>query len=136
MTAATALLARLRDRGITVLADGDRLRLRPGTALTPDDIEAIAAEKAELLRLVRAMSSPAQARGVPLDPITLHEVLGPRPAPKAVSAVRQEILTAIATIEVGIATGALSPRQLVRGRSLADWLSLDYLAQLLRRSSG
>lgn len=56
MTAA-ALLADLRQRGVAVRADGDRLRCRPADRLTAADVDALRALKGELLPLLRDVAS-------------------------------------------------------------------------------
>ena len=48
MTADT-LIAELRSRGVELVAEGDRLRCRPKSALTPADLEELRAHKAEVL---------------------------------------------------------------------------------------
>lgn len=51
MTAAEVLTS-LRDKGVTVRADGDAVHLRPRSALTDDDIAAVSAVKDELVQLL------------------------------------------------------------------------------------
>jgi hypothetical protein len=57
MTAAD-LLNQLRARGVAVWADGDRLRLRPKSALTDHDLVTVAACKPGLLQLLAADGAP------------------------------------------------------------------------------
>lgn len=57
MTAA-ALIADLRSRGVTLVADGERLRCRPRSALSDDDLSALRAHKSEVLARLR---SPTKA---------------------------------------------------------------------------
>lgn len=57
MTAAR-FLARLQAKGVSVRAEGDRLRLRPASALTADELEAARALKPALLRLLARAPSP------------------------------------------------------------------------------
>lgn len=52
MSAAAALLADLRSRGLAVTSDGITLWIDPGTDLTEDDREGIVALKPDLLRLL------------------------------------------------------------------------------------
>lgn len=49
---AAALVADLRRRGIRLEAAGDRLRYAPKDALSPADVEALRAVKADVLRLL------------------------------------------------------------------------------------
>jgi hypothetical protein len=49
---AAELLAALRTRGVEVRAAGDRLRFRPVTAVTADDLTALRAHKPALLALL------------------------------------------------------------------------------------
>ena len=53
MTAA-ALIAELRARGVTLVADGERLRCRPRSTLTDDDLAALRTHKVEVLAQLRA----------------------------------------------------------------------------------
>ena len=47
------LLDELAARGVTVIRDGDRLRLRPAEALSPELVAAVRAAKPEILTLLR-----------------------------------------------------------------------------------
>jgi hypothetical protein len=49
---ARALLAELRERGVELVADGDRLQYRPRNLLTPDLLDRLRANKAALLKLL------------------------------------------------------------------------------------
>lgn len=70
-----------------------------------------------------------------LDPVTVEEVLGPAPTPEALNALHRQIVQALVKLEGEVRTGALgSGPLLVRGRPLADYLSLDELAGWLRRA--
>lgn len=60
MTAA-ALVETLRARGVTLEPRGDRLRVRPASAVTPDEVEALRRYKPEVLRLLTGGSRPARA---------------------------------------------------------------------------
>ena len=130
VSAAAALLAELRERRIELKAAGDKLRYWPAESVTPDDLVRLRTHKLELLRLLTIAESVSPL--LVLDTTTMREVLGPAPAPEVVATVRREVIAAIAVVQAGIATGTLPPRQLVRGHPLADWLSLDEIALLLR----
>jgi len=65
MTAAV-LLAELTQAGIELLADGDKLRYRPQSAMTPDLAERLGAHKAEILSLLQAGGRPEAANPAPL----------------------------------------------------------------------
>jgi hypothetical protein len=54
VTAAASLLAALRDRGLELRADGERLLARPVERLTPDLRDRVRANRAELLELLRS----------------------------------------------------------------------------------
>jgi hypothetical protein len=74
VTPAAEVLAELRERGISVLADGERLRLRPPHALTPELLERARVLKPELLRL---LADTHDARCGTLDQdLGVREVLG------------------------------------------------------------
>jgi hypothetical protein len=49
---ATQILTELHRRDVEVVAVGDRIRWRPKDAVTPDLLDALAEQKAELLRLL------------------------------------------------------------------------------------
>jgi hypothetical protein len=57
---AAAILDRLAKAGITVTANGDKLRLAPKRALTEDILALVRQHKPELLRALAAPASPAQ----------------------------------------------------------------------------
>ena len=57
MTAET-LIADLRGRGVTLVPDGEYLRCRPKSALTPEDLEILKAHKAKVLATLRTEASP------------------------------------------------------------------------------
>lgn len=120
---AQQLVATLRARGVEFQAHGDRLRFRPGEAVTPEEREMLAAFKPEVLALLAPLS---------LDPVTLRTVLGPQPEPAAVAALEAEVRQAIQQYRVEVATGVLGRGVLtVRGRPLSDYLDLDTVARLL-----
>lgn len=56
--AAVGLLRLAVEHGVEITRVGDRLRVRPATALTPDLRERLQAEKAELLRIVPEAPTP------------------------------------------------------------------------------
>jgi hypothetical protein len=57
---AAAILDRLAKAGITVTANGDKLRLAPKRALTEDILALVRQHKPELLRVLAAPASPAR----------------------------------------------------------------------------
>jgi hypothetical protein len=76
---------------------------------------------------------PPYATVETVNGILADAMLDGRLDPKAVTAVHEEIVTAVRELEQEIGSGRVSrtPR-LVRGKPLADWLSLDDVARLLR----
>jgi hypothetical protein len=132
---AALLVEALRARGIQLRVVGDRLRYRPAAALTTDDLEALRQHKAEVLEL---LSAPPLLRILsPLDPVTVREVLGAHADQHDLGILRLDVLASIRKLEAEIATGSITPRvRLVRGRPLADWLSLDDIARLMRPAKG
>jgi hypothetical protein len=54
-----ALLAELRSRGVTLVAEGDSLRVRPASRLTPGLRRLILRHKSALLAALRATPTPA-----------------------------------------------------------------------------
>ena len=58
---ADVLLAHLRDRGVVLVADGDRLRCRPGSVLTAEDLAVLRANKPTILD---RLSVPPDSRRV------------------------------------------------------------------------
>lgn len=138
MTSAAALVSALRARGVELRPDGDRLRVRPAEALAPDELAALRARKAEVLRvLARVPPPPPSPEAAPwrqpaLCMETVREVLGADSADEhAVACVRFDVLAAVTRYEAGVRCGALPPRLLIRGRPLADWLDLADVARLL-----
>lgn len=129
-----ALVETLRARGVTLEVHGDRLKVRPATAVTPDEVEKLRQHKTEVLRLLAP--APA-ATPVSLDRVTIREVLGPdTDDPHAVACVRFEVVATVRELKAGIRAGVFPPRRLVHGRPLCDWLSLDDVARLLRAGDG
>ena len=47
------LIADLRARGVTLVADGERLRCRPRSALREEDLDVLKASKLEILSLLK-----------------------------------------------------------------------------------
>jgi len=68
MTRAHYLLAELANRGVSIAVEGNRLRLRPRSAMTDGLIARVLASKRELLVLLRGAASP-RARVAPLAPL-------------------------------------------------------------------
>jgi hypothetical protein len=133
----TELLAELRSKGVELTADGDTLRCRaPRGLVTPDLAAVIRERKPELLRLLRV--PPDVWLHVPQpDPETVREVLHAEPGAADREALHHELACALWDLRdwcVGRQPwgGAI----LVRGRPLADWLSLDDVAAIIRGHSG
>jgi len=110
-------------------------RIRREAAAAPDDPGAD--DPAALGASQTESPSVSQGDALPykrlnLDPWTLREVLGPRYAKEAVDAVRDEVVAAVIAFRRELAERQPSPRRLIRGHPLADWLDLDTVAELLR----
>jgi hypothetical protein len=132
MTAAD-LVYKLRARGVEIITDGARVGVRPAGVLTEEERAALRRHKAEVLAMLRADRCPPS---IALDGVTVREALGVTPDTHALACLSFDVLAAVRQIEVEIATGAIAPRPLlVRGRPLADWLRLEDVARLLRRSA-
>jgi hypothetical protein len=56
---AVGLIADLHARGVTLVADGERLRCRPRFALSDDDLGALRAHKSEVLARLRSPTKAA-----------------------------------------------------------------------------
>ena len=123
----TDLLAELRARGVKLIAGGGQIKFRPASAVTDAELEALKRHKAELLTLL----APTD---VPLDMKTAAQVLGPDPDEHAVACLKFDVLEAVVLYRDGVRAGQLPPRLLVRGLPLADWLSIDDVARLLREA--
>jgi hypothetical protein len=124
---AAALVEMLRARGVTLEPRGDKLRVVPASAVTPEEVDALRRHKAEVLALL--MPEPPLA----LDPQTVREVLG-RDAddPHAVACLRFDVLATVRRLEQEIASGRITPRvRLIRGQPLALWLGMEQLARLM-----
>jgi hypothetical protein len=120
---AVELVASLQARGVELVPAGDRLRFRPGQAVSPEERSALRRWKAEILALLEPLS---------LERVTLRAVFGTQPEPSAVQALEVELRAAIAQYQVEVATGVLGRGVLtVRGRPLSDYLDLDTVARLL-----
>ena len=59
-----ALLVELRDRGVQLVPEGDRLRVRPASAVPPDLLGRLREHKAEVLALLTGRPSVRPARHV------------------------------------------------------------------------
>jgi hypothetical protein len=124
---AAVLVETLRARGVHLRAVGDKIRYRPISALTPEGLEALRQHKAEVLALL------TRPPAFMLDTATVHEVLGDHPDPHHLTMVKFNVMKALAQLERESQAGAIGQTPLlVRGRPLADWLSMDDLARLLR----
>jgi hypothetical protein len=129
VTAAVALVARLRARGVELVPAGDRLRFRPADALTPAELATLRELKREVLTLLTA---PPPFLPL-LDPDAVRDMLGERPSPHAVAMLAWDVKDALDGLEAEIASGHVAPGiRLVHGRPLADWLDLGDVARLLR----
>ena len=58
----SALVDTLRARGVILEPRGDKLRVTPASAVTPAEVEALRAHKAEVLRLLTGSPRPAPPR--------------------------------------------------------------------------
>jgi hypothetical protein len=104
--------------------------VRPATAVTPDELEALRQFKPEVMALL-ARVPPITS--VTLDPVTIREVLGPKPDPHDVAIITFEVVETVAQLEREIQAGAIGQRpRLVRGLPLGLWLDLSDVARLLR----
>jgi len=96
VTAAAELVQALRARGVTLEPEGDRLRIRPASALSAEELEALRQVKPEVLRLLAAQPTPTPAHHLRVTirrwfTLAVAEVDGQRPSPREVEALRQEI---------------------------------------------
>jgi hypothetical protein len=108
---------------------GDRLRFRPGQAVTPEEREALRRHKAEVMALLLGLDLPPSSA---LDPVTVRAVLGLKPDAVALAALEADVRVAIAQYRLEVASGRFGAGVvLVRGRPLADYLNLDTVAWLL-----
>ena len=70
MTRAHYLLAELANRGVSIAVEGNRLRLRPRSAMTEGLIARVLASKREIIVLLRRAGSPrGQVQVAPLAPL-------------------------------------------------------------------
>jgi hypothetical protein len=97
VTAAAELVQALRARGVTLEPEGDRLRIRPASALSAEELEALRQVKPEVLRLLAAQPTPTPAHHLRLTirrwfTLAVAEVDGQRPNPRELEALQQEIL--------------------------------------------
>lgn len=126
-----ALVAALQARGVTLRPDGERLRVRPVSRVTPAELEALRQSKAEVLVLLARMTTITSA--LILAPGLVDEVLGPKPDPHALAILTFDVMAAVAQLEREIQAGAIGQTPLlVRGHPLGDWLDLADVARLLR----
>jgi hypothetical protein len=132
---AEEVLTKVLEAGGRVIPDPTRPRLFVPPALEPLVIEHRVALRALVLGSAdAALSSPT--RDPELDAVTVREVLGDSPPPEMLQALRAEMQAALAQVDRELQSGriGLAPI-LVRGKPLADWLSLDELAARLRRAA-
>jgi hypothetical protein len=97
VTAAAQLVQALRARGVTLEPEGDRLRVRPASALSAEELETLRQVKPEVLRLLEAQSTPTpvhRLRAVLRRQFDLRvaEVNGEEPGDEEMEALRQETL--------------------------------------------
>lgn len=153
---AEALIEILRDRGIVVRAVGDRLKVRPASAVSADEVEALKRHKPEILRLLaiepqfilpdldsRALAEhfglevPPYATTETVNAIINTAVLSGRIDPKGVTDLHELVVAAVRGLEWEISAGRIERRlRLVAGRPLADWLPLQDVARLLSQGGG
>ena len=57
-----ALISELRNRGVSLIPDGDRLRCRPRSVLTDQDLELLRAHKAAVLAALAGDDKPPTRR--------------------------------------------------------------------------
>jgi hypothetical protein len=131
------LVAELLARGVVLRQDGEALKVKPVSKVTPEELDTLREHKAEVLRLLSAPvatpAAPPARRALRLDPVTVREVLGHDPDPHDLAGLKLDVMQAVARLAREIAAGTLGTRPLlVRDRPLADWLNLDDVARLLR----
>jgi len=132
-TPAATLVESLRARGVQLRAVGDRIRYRPASALTTDDLEALRQQKAEVLPLLATAQPSPPAPTLTLDPIAVREVLGPHYDEHDLGILRLDVLAMVRQLEIEIENGVIDKRvRTVLGRLLRDWLDPDEVARLLR----
>jgi hypothetical protein len=133
---AAVLVETLRARGIHLRAVGDRIRYRPASALTPEDLETLRQQKAEVLKLLLSTTPPPSqpvVAALHLDGAIVREVLGQKPDPHDLAILKLDVMQAVATLKTEVQTGTIGQHPLlVRGRPLGDWLDLDIIAGLLK----
>jgi len=115
---------------VVLEADRGVLVVRPAAAVNPEEVAALRRHKAEVLRFL----TRAPSQQVRLDRAPGRKVLGAEAdEPNAVASLRSDVLAAVRDLDQEIRTGRVARTlRLVRGRPLADWLSLDEMARLLR----
>jgi hypothetical protein len=82
MLAAAKVLSRVQGHGITLLPDGDRLRFRPASALTPELREELRQHKEDILSILRRREEVQQDTSPLIENASevrqiAREVLGP-----------------------------------------------------------
>jgi hypothetical protein len=136
---AAELVEALQSQGVRLEVVNDRLRVTPASRLTVEQRAALASLACEVGALVSGPPSPPDpvpVPVVPLDRTTTRELLGTRPDPAALAALRAEVGAALRQLEAEV-TGAAPIRPdvlLVRGRPIADFLDLDVLVRVLDRT--
>jgi hypothetical protein len=124
---AVVLVETLRARGVHLRAVGDKIRYRPISALTPEDLEALRQHKAEVLALL------TRPPAFMLDTATVREVLGRKPNTHDLAILKLDVLAAVARLEAEIRMGTIGSQPLlVRGIPLGLWVDLAEVARLLR----
>jgi len=122
------LLDRLRSKGVDVRAEGDRLNLRPASALSPEELAQAKELKPELMRLV-ASSASAHCLQLALRrwfELTVAEVDGVRPDLQEMKALYQEIvrLTDDAGVLLAEAVTLEAARRFRSGTGRCGWCGL------------
>jgi TubC N-terminal docking domain len=65
---AEAIVRQFRARGVSLVAEGDTLVVRPASAVTPEEFDTLRHKKIELLALLRPMASA-------VPPASLHQIV-------------------------------------------------------------
>jgi hypothetical protein len=94
------LLEQLRSKGVEVRADGDRLNLRPASALSPEELAQAKALKPDIMRLLAPSPLPTPAHHLRVAikqwfSMTVVEADGRRSDPAAVETLYQQIVKLI-----------------------------------------
>jgi hypothetical protein len=131
---ATALLATLRERGASVRADGDRLKVKNDAALTDSDRAAIRHHKAAILELLELLARESASRE---EKVRLNSGVLSAPAPPVLSLVPR-IAPAPDAYE-GVTGAAMLKACLEAGRRYPKWTSAerhDFALALARLEAG